>query len=185
VTRKTVPETGDSLPAPFAPQVYWSTTPDGMIVIGFSDEYRIEIHDPVDGLVSTFEHDHSPVRVTRDDMETWFGGITSSDSEGNITFGASDFIRDNTEFPRFKPAFGQIMVDSEGNILVQAYRKNAERDFRSFDAFRPSGELLGTVEITEGGDYPLVGAPIFHDFMIIGEQGEFGAISLIKYRLVR
>ena len=185
LTRKVVPDSGESIPVPFAPRVYWSVTPDNRIVIGFSDRYRIEIHDPRLGLVSSFEREHSPVRVTRDDMETWFGGITSSDNEGNITFGASDFIRNATEFPHFKPAFGQIMVDSEGSILVQVHRSDAEQDYRSFDAFKPSGEFLGTVEITDGGDYPLVGAPIFRDFMIIGEQGEFGEISLIKYRIAR
>ncbi len=184
LSRKNVPNSSP-IPVPFSPRVHWSVTPDSRIVVGFSDEYRIEIHDPASGNVSTFEHQYSPVRVTRDDMETWFGGITSSDSEGNITFGASDFIRDNTEFPRYKPAFGQIMVDSEGNILVQVNRRNADLDFRSFDAFRPSGEFLGTVAITEGGDYPLVGAPIFQNCIMIGEQGEFGEISLIKYRIAR
>ena len=185
LSRKNIPDSGASIPVPFSPRVHWSVTPESRIVVGFSDEYRIEIHDSASNTMSTFEHEYSPVRVTRDDMETWFDGITSSDSEGNITFGASDYIRDNTEFPRFKPAFGQLMVDSEGNILVQVHRKEADRDYRSFDAFRTSGEFLGSVRILEGGDYPIVGAPIVHDFMIIGEQGEFGEISLIKYRISR
>ncbi|MFC1627690.1 6-bladed beta-propeller [Gemmatimonadota bacterium] len=183
LSRKTLPDSGRMIPVPFTPRVHWSVTPENRIVIGFSDEYRIEIHDATTGDMSAFEHEYSPVRVTRDDQDTWFASITSSDSEGNITFGAPDYIVDNTEFPRFKPAFGQIMVDSEGNILVQAFRQEMERDFRSFDAFRPSGEFLGTVEITDGGEYPQVGAPIIKSCMIVGEQGEFGEISLIKYRI--
>ena len=46
---------------PFSPGVYWDITPDGKIVIGYSEKYEIEIHDSAKGKVGSFSHNYEPV----------------------------------------------------------------------------------------------------------------------------
>jgi len=34
--------------------------------------------------------------------------------------GAPDYIKENTDFPKYKPAFKEIVTDDEGNIWVKS-----------------------------------------------------------------
>jgi hypothetical protein len=46
---------------PYNPRVYWDVTPDGNIVIGFSETYEIAVYNPAKGKLFTFRHEYSPV----------------------------------------------------------------------------------------------------------------------------
>jgi hypothetical protein len=72
------------------------------------------------------------VKVTDKDKETFFAGMTFS-SGGAVKQGAPDFIIKETEFPKTKPPFFDLFVDSEGNILVFPHRLNRDEE-HNFDA---------------------------------------------------
>jgi len=107
---------------PFSPGVFWHITQAGKIVIGLSEDYTVETHDPAKGRLSSFTHAYKPVRVTAEDKERFFSQTSYSISGGG-RMDVPQEIKKLTEFPKNKPAFDGILVDPEGNILVHAMRK--------------------------------------------------------------
>jgi hypothetical protein len=131
--------------------------------------------------VDSFTHSYEPVKVTNEDKKKFFSGI-SYGSPGKVKQGAPDHIIENTKFPKLKPAFRQILVDSEGNILVWPYRKNSEEEFKFFDVFTPDGKYIGNIEIKEEGYFPL-NAQIKNGFFWLRKTDEEGLIKVVKYRI--
>jgi len=146
-----------NVPIPFSPLVYWNTTSDGKIVIGYSEKYEIEIHDPDRGKIGSFAHAFRPVEVTSADKEQYFKGMgtTYSLSSGASTFqrGAPDYIVKLTKFPKFKPPYNAIRIDPEDNIWVRLYGATLGIG-SSFDAFKPDGTFIGTVKLTGDSLFP-------------------------------
>ncbi len=184
---KWLPEGNRGIPRPFAPSLQWALLPDGRIALGFGEEYRIEIHDVDDGLISSFSYDRPRVRVTESDREQWLAGIVWSQG-GVVQEGAPPYIVRHTEWPRFMPAFDLIIADSEGNLLVHAFREEEQEErfrYRYYDAFATDGTLLGEVTLEGEGRFPILGAPVrdgcFH-YCLVSEAGE---ITFIRYRISR
>ncbi|MCJ7580379.1 MAG: 6-bladed beta-propeller [Candidatus Aminicenantes bacterium] len=139
-----------NVPQPFYADMCWTTTPDGKIVIGFSETYEISLYDPEKGELFSFSHTYKPVKVTKQDRDKWFSGITYN--RGSEIFqGAQDFVIKNTNFPKNKPPFHDIKVDPEGNILVFINSLDSVSDFTFFDAFDPKGHFINRVEVV--GDF--------------------------------
>lgn len=170
-----------NIPQPFSPLVYWDVSPVGRIVIGYPKKYEIEIYDSEGLKVSSFSNSYEPVKVTDKDKEKFFSGITHSVG-GVRKQGAPEIIVKNTEFPKNKPAFRQIIVDFEGNILVLTYRKNREEESRFFDAFDPEGNYLGSVQIIGEVSFPLR-AIIKDGSFWLQKTDEEGLIKVVKYRI--
>jgi hypothetical protein len=177
------PNVRANIPIPYSAQVCWDVSPDGKIVVGYAEKYEIEIHDTEKGRLSTFNHTYDQVNITDKEKELWFSRISVTTPEG-IKRGAPDYIVKNTEFPKFKPAFDCILVDSEGNILVHTYRKNRDEDPRFFDAFDPKGNFIGGVYVE--GDEPF---PRGWDISFINgcfwmpKIGKDELYKIIKYRI--
>jgi len=172
-----------NVPQPFAALVYWDVSPDGKIIIGFSESYTIEIHDSEKGKLSSFSHPYEPVKIAEQDKKTWFAQMTSTGPSG-VTQGAPDYIVKNTTFPKHKPPYQHIMADSEGNILVFPYQKDNEKYIKSFDAFDPQGKFIGNVQIEGDVTFPYFNWVNFreHFFWFI-EQNEEGLYRIAKYRI--
>jgi hypothetical protein len=164
----------------FTPDVFWDVAPDGRIVIGLAEDYTVEIHLPEKGLVSSFKHTYEPVKVTDEDKERFFSGITFGTSEGGRTE-LPEEIKKLTEFPKTMPAFDALLVDSEGNILVHTVRKAPEDSSPKFDAFDPEGAFIGTVEIKGLKVFPR-SALMRKDGIWIAESDEEGQSQVVKYR---
>ncbi len=170
-----------NVPQPFTPLVYWDVSPDGKIAIGSSKKYEIGIYDSEKGKVSSFAHSYKPVKVTEQDKKAHFGGLVFSGGEVKEI---PDFIVKNTKFPKFKPAFNSIHVDSEGNILVHTYRKNKDEMYKYFDSFDPEGNFIANVQVI--GDIPF---PASSRASFIGRSfwrqkaGEDELFKVIKYRI--
>ncbi len=147
-----------NVPIPFSPRVHWDVTPDGEIVIGFSEKYEVEIYDPVKGKLSAFSRPYKPVEVTAEAKDLFFRNMTAvSGMMGGPTTtqrGAPDFIVKNTEFPKYYPPYNDLKVDSEGNIWVRPYVANAADASRFFDVFDRDGEFINRVRIEGEGLYP-------------------------------
>jgi len=170
-----------NLPIPFSPRVYWDVSPTGEIVIGYSKTYEIEIYG-IDGEeITSFSHTYTAEKVTDEDKKKFFASIGSF-SGGERKQGADDFIVQNTEFPKFKPAFQQIRVDSEGNILVLGYRKNRDEEAMYFDAFDIQGNFLGNVQILSEMGFPYYSV-IRNKTFWLQKTDEEGLIKIIKYRI--
>ena len=86
------------------------------------------------------------------------------------------------------PVFDQIIADSEGNLLVHAFREGVQEErfrYRYYDAFAPDGTYLGEVTIEGEGRFPILGALIRDGHFFTGLSAATGEITFIKYRISR
>lgn len=173
-----------NVPQPFAAKVYWDVSPDGKIIVGYSEKYTIEIFDSEKGRLSSFNHTYDPTKVTKNDREKWFAGMTTTTPNG-IKLGAPDHIVKNTKFPKYKPAFRYILVDGEGNILIFGHQKKSFEDIRYFDAFDPKGNFISNVQVVGDVFFPshLSGVYIRGRFFWFRKTDEDGLFKIFKYRI--
>lgn len=170
-----------NIPIPFSPRIYWDVSSAGEIAVGYSKTYEIEIYG-IDGeKITSFSHTYTAEKVTDEDKKKFFASIGSF-SGGERKQGADDFIVQNTEFPKLKPAFQQIKVDSEGNILVMGYRKNRDEEAMYFDAFGIQGNFLGNVQILSDMGFAYYSV-IRNGTFWLQKTDEEGLIKITKYRI--
>ncbi len=166
---------------PFSPLVSWDISPRGDIVIGYPKEYEIEIYDRIKGEISSFTHSYEPVKVTDKDKEMFLAGGGYSGG-GVIKKVPSDDSAKYRVWPKAKPAFMQILVDSEGNILVWPYREKREEEWRFFHVFDHSGNFVGNVQVM--GEKVIPGREILKDGSFWKQRfNEEGYVSLVKYQI--
>jgi hypothetical protein len=173
-----------NLPQPFGPDIYWDVSPSGNIVVGFSGKYEISVLDKQGARVSTLSHSYDPVKVTAEDEKSFFEGMSYSTGTG-VKRGAPDHIIKNTTFPKFKPAFNAVIVDSDGNILVHTYHKNKADMFRYFDAFDPRGKFIAEVHVEGDVLFPAESrrSRIIDGCFWLVKYGEDSLPQIIKYRI--
>lgn len=135
---------------PFPAVVLWDVSIGGKIVVGFSAKYEIEIHDKDKGKVSGFKHIYKPVQVMEGHKKAFFSQHQKTYFiDGKRVTQLPDFIKKNSHFPKFKPAFAQIIVDSEGNILIRNYKEDySEKGVNYFDVFGPTGQFIWKVKLS-------------------------------------
>lgn len=175
-----------SIPIPFSARVYWDVSPGGNIIIGFSEKYQVETHDPVKGKLSSFSHEYEPVEVTKEDQKQYFAGMVVTRSGGGTQDrqqGAPDYIVENTEFPKYKPAFNDIKCDSEGNIWVRTFSNERKDVSTSFDVFDMDGQFINRVFIEGDRSYP-GRAKIKNRSFCIVESDKDGYQKIVKYRIM-
>jgi len=172
---------------PFNPRVHWDVSPEGRIIIGFSENYEIEVFDPADGKMFSFSHQYAPVKVNEEDKNRHFSIYMvkefNPDATTKIRKGAPDYIKDNTGFPKLKPAFKNICVDGEGNIWVQPYNENRDEEDRYFDAFDREGKFLNHVEIVGQPVFSYWNSRFYHDYFWQIETDEDGYYHVVRYRI--
>ncbi len=170
---------------PFPTLVYWDITPEGKIVIGFSEKYEIGIYDSIKGKIKSFSHTYEQLKVTRKDKEDFFTKTKYWFSRMGQT-GMMDMPKEYKEhvtFPENKPAYHKILVDSEGNILVFGQTRN-DKNPQYFDVFYPNGEFLKHVVINEDAPSLENQQVTFSDKGFwMKEFDENELIKIVKYRI--
>jgi hypothetical protein len=169
---------------PFCADVYWDVSSSGNIVVGFSEKYEITIYSSEGEKVSTFSHTYDPVKVTEEDKKGFFDGMSYTTGAG-IKRGAPDHIVKNTTFPRFKPAFSALLIDSEGNILVHTYGEKNDETYRYFDAFDPRGKFIARVRVEGETLFPVYGqrAKVIDGSFWLPKYGTDELPKIIKYKI--
>ncbi len=169
---------------PFCPDLYWDVSPSGKIIVGFSERYEICAYGTDGAKLSAFAHSYNPVKITSADEKNFFDSMTYTTGTG-IQRGAPEHIVKNTKFPKVKPAFNGLIVDSDGNILVNPYQKRAEDMYRYFDAFDPAGKFIATVHVEGNIQFPIYKAKsrMVNGCLWVVEQGGDEMPHIIKYRI--
>ncbi len=145
------------IPQPYTPNIHWDITSDGRITLGCSDLYDIEVHDPDRGRLFSFSHEYAPVKIIDADKNNHFSIFTISIFRGNkkeTKQGAPDYIKDNTIFPKYKPAFKDIVTDDEGNIWVRPFHEDRGLEDRLFDVFDKKGQFIKRIRVFGKSTFP-------------------------------
>jgi len=175
-----------NVPIPYAPYVYWDITPDGKIVVGYSEKYEIEVYDPDKGKISSFSHAYTPVEVTVPDKDSFFRGITvttiTDGGERSVKRGAPDYMVKNIEFPKVFPPFHDLKVDSQGNIWITPWTSQAQKTGAVFDAYGPDGKFLNRVQVENNEKIQLRPYWLPNGFWCIRVNAD-GEDRIVKYRI--
>lgn len=176
-----------NIPMPYSPYVHWDLTPEGNIVIGYSDKYEIEVYSRDAVMIAAFSHDYEPMKVTGEDKEIFFKGLTFGRSGPGGTVVSEEpppSIKEHLKFPDFKPAFHSIAVDSDGNILVCPYGKEKKEEYKYFDAFDPRGNFIAHVRIDSDHSFLSFGnVQITNGCFWVREADKEGYQKIVKYRI--
>ena len=166
---------------PYSADVQWDVTPDSRIIIGFSANYELEIYDRFGKKISVVSHAYEPAEVTERDKKDYFDSLAFY-RMGERLKEIPDYITKYTEFPKHKPVYNNILIDSEGNILVVLNREKKNENGKVFDVFNPEGKFISRVSME--GDMAL---PASRNAYILHNR----SIMLIKtgddelYRVIR
>ena len=124
---------------PYCPNIYWSVSPNGRILIGFSDKYELEIHDPATGRMSVISRPWKPVGITAEDRKRVMDSMVLQENNSTIL----NAIRKSIKFPDHKPSFDDVLFDPEGNILVHPITRGQAF---VYDTFLSDGTFISRVE---------------------------------------
>jgi len=169
---------------PYSADVQWEVTHDGRIVVGFSENYGIEVFDAYGKKVSTISHSHEPVKVTEKDKKDFFDSI-SFYRMGERLKDPPEYITKYTEFPPHKPVYKNILADEEGNIWVLLNRGKADEDGKTFDVFDAAGKFISRVLIEGGAAIPdNRNAYVLHKrSLLLIETGADDLYRIIRYKI--
>lgn len=136
---------------PYSPDVHWDVSPIGKIIIGFSENYELEVYDRKGKKLGTFSHTYKPVKVTERDKKEYFDSLEFYRAGVKLNE-IPEYVTKETQFPKNMPAFDKILIDSEGNVLVVLNSENEDENEKTFDVFDQNGKFISSVEIA--GDSP-------------------------------
>jgi hypothetical protein len=165
---------GTNVPVPFCDRFLWGLSPEGNVIVATTKNFGLKAWSDDLEVLYEVHHEIERQRVTEEDQERFFAGITTS-HEGVVTSGAPDYIRDNTVFPERKPAFRSMLVDHEGYVLLQTFE--GDEDSQVWLVFEPNGTFLGRAEL------PLAGATLSGGYVYrIMYRDEYNSVE--RFRLV-
>jgi hypothetical protein len=193
-----------SISPAFVPRRAWAVSPYGSLVAGSGNQYRLQIHHADDRkMVIEKAWDQVPVENAEGD---WYRDLLRADLEDVEEVSGWD---PNSQLPSHKPAFEQIVPDSNGRIwvikpgpgirLTECNEEPGDADeYRAepcwldsvlIDVFDEQGRYLGPVEAPSEfyGMTPRTIQPrpfIRDDIMIAAVEDELGTIQIKRYRLV-
>jgi hypothetical protein len=177
------------VPFPYNPRVYGDLAPTGILAIGYTDKYEIELYDPDQGRLADFSHPFKPVKLEERDKKAHFERFRMSVFKDGVRTQLPkppDVILQNTEFPEFLPPYRDLFFDAVGDIWTQVFV--ASRASNVFDIFSPKGEFIRQVTLEgapiDGGFASSLGKRFIEGGLWRIERDEEGYASLSKYRLV-
>jgi hypothetical protein len=134
---------------PYRLELYWDVLIGAKIVVGFSEKYEIKIMDIDTGQTKSISRAYSPVKITEADKKEYLEYFKDEGKQQKRH--VNKFIRNNVEFPPFKPVFKNIITDNEGHILVFIFSSLDQGKSRyianTFDVFDSSGTFVNNVKI--------------------------------------
>ncbi|MBN1270646.1 MAG: 6-bladed beta-propeller [Candidatus Aminicenantes bacterium] len=168
----------DDLKIPFGPLISWDVMKGNKIVIGYQEEYRIDIYEHNKKKLFTIEHQSKRIKVTDKDKEEYFSSLVYS-TMGQTVQGALPEIRKYTKFPKFKPYYKNILVFPGNEIWVFLYTESKEKEL--VDIFDKEGIFIQRIECDKSVGYRPVIADDGTLWTII--EGEEGYNVVVNYRI--
>ena len=169
----------DDIKIPFGPLVSWNVMGGNKIVIGYQEEYSIDVFNPEKEKLFSIEHKSKRVRVTQKDKKEYFSSIVYSTNSQTVQ-GAPPEIRKYTEFPKFKPYYKNILVFPENYIWVFLYAESSDQ--KLVDIFDRDGKFVKQIEFEEDIGYRPVFAADGTLWAVI--EGDEGYNVIVQYEIL-
>jgi hypothetical protein len=129
---------------PFSPMTHVATGA-GRVYIGTSDTYEVRAYTPAGELTTLIRRSHEARPVTQADIEEMRASMTEV-LEGQANPFAAQFREAYAKvpFPETMPAFGELLVDRDGNLWVADAIASPD-EARRWSVFDRNGGWLGDV----------------------------------------
>jgi hypothetical protein len=158
----------DAVMAPAGPLVY----------VGTQDRYEIDLWDTTGTLVASVRVDGDPMPVTDDWVDAYIEeAVAEVDPEVEQRRRAA--LEETPHVETF-PAYGSILVDTEGNLWVQDFLLPGDHRPR-WTVFDPEHRMLGTVDMPPGVIVRQIGS----DFVLGWWRDELDVEHVQLYDLIK
>jgi hypothetical protein len=136
---------------PFSTVMLENFSSSGFIITAVNNKYEIILHKEKQSVI--IQREYSPLEVTSEEKEIWEGFRRRLTSAGHNI---------DASIPDEKPAFKELLTDSQGRIWVWRYTKSQSVDGGIFpdrikvweppvfDVFNPDGSYFGNVTLPMG-----------------------------------
>lgn len=128
-------------------------TKDGNLVVGVTVSHELKIFSPEGKLLRSFILKMEPVQVTRDYIQKYKESIIKDLEKRGVRQSVIDATRKTPYedvFEKYLPYFKEILVDSEGNILICKTTDCIGDCNEVFQVYSPEGKYICEMTIDSG-----------------------------------
>ena len=166
----------------------------GNLVVGVTTSNELKIFSPEGQLLRSFILKMDPVQVTRDYIRRYKESIIQGMEERGVRQSAIDATKKTPyedAFGKYLPYFKEILVDSEGNILIFKKTDCIGDCNEVFQVYSPEGKYVCEMTI-DSGIYDLTIDRRFKNIVFAGDaiyglfplkESEESALQLIRVKL--
>ena len=134
-------------------EVIITQTKGGNLLVGLTTSPELKIYSPEGELLQAFRLKMNPIPVTRDYMRKYKESIIRNWEEQKLNKRMIEAVKksslDNV-FDEYVPFYKEILVDSEGNILIFKYTDCFGACLEIFQVYSPEGQYICDVTIENG-----------------------------------
>lgn len=134
-------------------EVIITQTKDGNLLVGLTISPELKLYSPEGELLQAFRLKMDPIPVTRKYIRKYKESIIRYWEEQNFNKRMIEAIKKsslNNLFDEYAPLYKEILVDSEGNILVFKYTDCFGDCSEIFQVYSPEGQYICDVTIESG-----------------------------------
>ncbi|MGD2152627.1 MAG: 6-bladed beta-propeller [Gemmatimonadales bacterium] len=162
--------------APYGLRAYMLAAGD-LLYYGSSDKYEIEVRDSDGTLQRLIRRPIPNEPVTAEEVEEFQRNLEERQERMPPIWRN---MYSQMTLPETKPAYGRLLVDSEGNLWVADYARE-RNDEGTWSVFDPEGRFLGSVETPTGGRVLQIGS----DFVLGVWRDELDVEYMRLYELIK
>jgi hypothetical protein len=118
---------------------------NGNIIVGFSNNSEISIFSPEGRKLKSFKLNITPIEIGEKEKQEFYESLKKSIQKNKLPETLLEQFKSKTDFfPKYAPLYYQLMVDSDGNILVFIYPSGKQKSQtpRVFQVYSPQGKYL-------------------------------------------
>ncbi|MBD3414054.1 MAG: 6-bladed beta-propeller [Candidatus Aminicenantes bacterium] len=168
----------DDVKIPFGPLVSWDVMGPNKIVIGYQEEYKIDVLTNNKEKLFSIEHQSRRVKVSKKDRDKYFSSMFYV-INGQTRQGAPPLIKKYTRFPKLKPYYKDILVAPENNIWISIYTESGKEKLA--DVFERNGQFVKRIKIQGELGYSSVFAQDGTLWTVI--EGDRGYHVVVQYQI--
>ena len=128
----TIPESDSQDFNPFRPGIHWALAKYDNLVVGYLEDYELQIFNSDGELIKKINRKYDPVKITSEEIE---------EMKRRIKPGLKLII------PKHYPAIQYLFADDEGRIFIQTYEKVKDGNGYYFDVFDTEGRYISKISL--------------------------------------
>ena len=152
-----------------APKIFIDRTVEGNLIVGNSGEPAIRIYSPDGKMIHQIKLNYAQTKVDTSEMKGYFNSFREKLIELNAPDSLLQIIQSPEFYYKTMPYYYDLMVDTDGNILVFRYTQKKDHVFRVYQVYSSGGEFVCECKLDSGTfEVPNLRLVAFHDKYLYG-----------------